>query len=138
MEKQKASNTVPYTVRLVRPIVTDIAVMAKERGISARTLVRLWIGERMALEKKIQAQELRTPNAEEIERVEQHPPGGNQKVSAATQAKRELEVRMVAYVDQFRAEGKTTKAACEIVGIKLSRYKFLKSGSTKWFEEFKM
>ena len=90
------------------------------------------------------AQELRIMNAEEIEREDsgeeeqQHLPGGGQNVSAATQAKRELEVRMVAYVDQFMVEGKTQKEACIMVGIKQSRFKLLKSGSTKWFEEFKI
>jgi len=90
------------------------------------------------------ARELRILNAEEIENEDsgeekqQHPPGGGQNVSAETRANRELEVRMVSYVDQFKVEGKTTKAACEMVGIKLSRYKLLKSGSTKWFEEFKI
>ena len=90
------------------------------------------------------ARELRILNAEEIENEDsgeekqQHPPGGGQNVSAETRANRELEVRMVSYVDQFKVEGKTTKAACEMVGIKKSRYTLLKSGSTKWFEEFKM
>ena len=90
------------------------------------------------------AQELRILNAEEIENEDsgeekqQHPPGGGQNVSAETRANRELEVRMVAYVDQFMVEGKSQKEACIMVGIKQSRYKLLKSGSTKWFEEFKM
>ena len=51
MKKQKASKTVAYTVRLMESIVTDVASLAEERGVSARTLVRVWIGERIALEK---------------------------------------------------------------------------------------
>ena len=88
------------------------------------------------------ARELRLINAEAIENEDngedgQHLPGGGQNVSAETHAKRELEWRMVAYVDQFKVEGKSQKEACIMVGIKQSRYKLLKSGSTKWFEEFK-
>lgn len=89
------------------------------------------------------ARELRIANAESIENGDDAEGSvgvgsGNRKISPEKHAEREMLVRMVGYVDQFKVEGKTARDACNLVGIPLSRYKVLKKGDTKWFEEFKM
>jgi ABC-type dipeptide/oligopeptide/nickel transport system ATPase component len=89
------------------------------------------------------AQELRIMNAELIEKEdagEEDAPaggGGGRKVSPEVQMKRELEVQKVTFIDQLIVEGKTIHAACDMVGIPRSRYKSLKKGDMKWFDEWK-
>ena len=87
------------------------------------------------------ARELRITNAGLIETGEsvEEPGvvGGGRKVSAATQAKREQEVQKVTLIDQLVAEGKAVKAACDMVGVPRPRYRSLKKGDIKWFEEWR-
>ena len=88
------------------------------------------------------ARELRIANAELIEKEDSGEEetagggGGGQKVSAEVQTRRELEVQKVTFIDQLIAEGKTVKAACDMVGIPRPRYRSLKKGDIKWFEEW--
>lgn len=79
------------------------------------------------------AQQLKIDNALEIMGGEKE---GGSGISAEKHAERELEWRMVGYVDQFKVEGKTAKESCKMVGLPLQRYNVLKRGDTKWFEEF--
>ena len=89
------------------------------------------------------ARELRITNAEIIEKEDSDEEetagggGGGRKISAEVQTRRELEVQKVTFVDQLVAEGKTRKEACDMVGIPHSRYRSLKKGDMKWFEEWK-
>lgn len=86
------------------------------------------------------ARELRLANAEAIENegADGGEGVGGGGVSAEKHAERELEWRMVGYVDQFMVDGKTPQQACDMVGIPLPRYRVLKRGGTQWFEEFKV
>jgi len=87
------------------------------------------------------ARELRIVNAELIEAGEsiesESGGGGGRKVSPEVQHERELEVQKTVFVDQLIVEGKTVKAACDMAGIPRPRYRSLKKGDMKWFEEFK-
>ena len=43
----KRTPTEPYTVRLTPRIIAEIETIAATRGISPRTLARVWLGERV-------------------------------------------------------------------------------------------
>lgn len=62
--------------------------------------------------------------------------GGGRKVAPKVQAARELEVQKVTFVDQLMVEGKSAKEACLMAGIPRPRYRSLKKGDMKWFEEW--
>ncbi len=59
------AKTKPYTIRLTENAAEEIAAIADSRGIPARTLVRVWIGERLAEQRE---NDILSPSEQDVTR----------------------------------------------------------------------